>query len=64
MTRGQKRNGGDAYLFNKLSVVHEGALVLDVVGGDPCLDLVAEPLQLLDLLLEVGLVLFLLVYIR
>jgi hypothetical protein len=53
-----------AYLFNELSVVHEGALVLDVVGGDPCLDLVAKPLQLLDLLLEVGLILFLLVYIR
>lgn len=53
-----------AYLFDELSVVHEGALVLDVVGGDPCLDLVAKPLQLLDLLLEVGLVLLLLVYIR
>ena len=64
MTRGQKRNDSGAYLFNKLSVVHEGALVLDVVGGDPCFDLVAKPLQLLDLLLEVRLVLFLLVHIR
>lgn len=59
-----QRFAKSVYLFNEFAVVHQCALVLDVIGRDPCLDLVALALQLLDLLLQVGLVLFFLVRIR
>jgi hypothetical protein len=45
----------------QLAVLPEGTFVLDVVRSQPCLDLVAEPLQFLDLLLEVRLGLLFLV---
>ena len=47
--------------LDELPVLDEGVLVLDVRAADPALDLVPQPLQLLDLLLEVALVLLLLV---
>jgi hypothetical protein len=45
-------------------VLEEEGLVLDVVAGDPGLDLVAETLELLYLCLEVGLELLLLGLVR
>ena len=47
-----------------LPLLGEDSLVVDGARGDPCLDLVSQPLQLLDLLLEVLLVLLLLVRVR
>ena len=51
----------DTYSLDELPGLDERLLLLDLIGRDPRLDLVAVPLQLLDLLLEVGLVLFSLV---
>ena len=47
--------------FYQLSFVHEHGLVLDFGGRDPGLDLITEPLQFLDLFLQILFILFLLV---
>lgn len=45
----------------QLPVLHQGGLVLDLSRGEPCFYLISQPLQLLDLLLQVLLILLLLV---
>lgn len=52
---------GDRYRFDQLSVIHEDALIFDFRRGDPALDLISKPLQLLDLLFEICLIFFFLV---
>jgi hypothetical protein len=47
--------------LDELARLGEGLLVLDLVAGEPRLDLVPVPLQLLDLLLQVLLELLLVV---
>ena len=41
------------FMFNKLTSVHESLFVLYLARLDPCHDLIAIPLELLDLLLEI-----------
>ena len=50
-----------SYLFDILSSLEKRLLVLDVVRALPCLDLLAQPLQLLYLFLELSLVFLFLV---
>ena len=61
LTRGTAGRPPGSYSFDELSVLQQGALVFDLARLDPGLDLVSEPLQLLDLLLEIRFVLLLLV---
>jgi len=57
---GNKERGKEGNSFNKLALLNERRLVFDIIGRDPRLDLVAVPLELLDLPLELCLVLLLL----
>lgn len=52
------------YRLNQPPVLHQRLLVFDVIALEPCLDLVAVPLQLLDLRLEVRLQLLFLALVR
>lgn len=52
--------GHNTYGFDQLPLLHEWPLVLNIIAGGPCLDLIAKPLQLLDLSLKVVLELLLL----
>ena len=49
-----------AYRLDEFPVFEQLGLVLDVIARDPCLDLIPQPLQLLNLCLEVCLELLLL----
>lgn len=42
-----------AYRFNELPFLNENGFVFDLARSDPGLDLIAKPLQLFNLLLEV-----------
>lgn len=42
------------YRLYQFAVLCQRLLVLDIVARQPCLDLVTQPLQLLDLCLELG----------
>ena len=48
--RGWKRV---TYRFNELPLLYQRLLVLDLISGSPCLDLVSVPLELLNFSLEV-----------
>ena len=50
--------------FDELSVVDEKALIFDLAGRDPGLDLIAQPLQFLNLLLKIGFIFLFLVDVR
>lgn len=50
----------DTYRLDELSVVQKSGLVFNVITRDPGLDLITEPLQFLDLRLQVSLQLLLL----
>lgn len=51
------------YRFDELSVIVQSTLVFNFCGGDPRLDLVAQPLQFFNFLFEIRLVLLLLVVV-
>ncbi len=55
--------GGERGATNRLDelpMLQQGRLVLNVAAGSPCLNLVAQPLQLLNLTLQIVFELFLL----
>ena len=45
--------GGKTYQLNQPPILHQRALILDVIAAAPRLDLVSHPLQLFDLRLEI-----------